>query len=108
VPEKTLPGKSSRFPNDEVMFRAIYDARQAFAAGAGVPSTENPRRLMVDLPAGPAAGRCFAHVDRIPAGVPIIGTPFGHLTNVREVNVTNVRAIFEPDGTFVTIYPIGF
>jgi hypothetical protein len=104
-----LPGKSSRFATDEIMFRAIYDARRAFAAGRGVPSPDNPRRLMVDLPAGPATGRCFAHRERIPVGTPVLpAQPFPNLKNVYEVDVTHVRAIFEPDGTLVTIYPIGF
>jgi hypothetical protein len=105
-----LPGKSSRFATDETMFRSIYDARRAYARGIAVISPENPRYVMVDLPAGPNVGRCFSHRSRVPAGTPILPElPFPNLKNVVEVRPTHVRAIFDPtDGRLVTIYPIGF
>jgi len=107
---KPLPGKSSRFASDEVMFRAIHDARRAYDEGLGLSSPDNPKYLLIDFPVNPSTGRCFAHYSRIPPGTPILNLrPFGNLKNVREVGARWVRAIFDPtDGSLVTIYPIGF
>jgi hypothetical protein len=100
-------GASSKFTTDEQMFRALSRANRALAQGRSVP-IPGARRMVTEL-APPGTGRAFALHTRVPSTAKIINKkPYPAVPDVVELEVTHVVAIYEADGSLVTIYPVGY
>ncbi|WP_263352938.1 eCIS core domain-containing protein [Acidicapsa acidisoli] len=95
---KVIGGLSGRFRTDEVLLRSVERAKAAWKA--------NPQE-QIFLDALPSDGRSFAKADMIPQGAQTM-LPFDAPPGVVEIQVKRILAVFEPDGTLKTIYPIGY
>ena len=94
---KVIGGFSGRFRNDEVLLQSVERARAAWKIK---PETE------IFLDALPNDGRTFAKASMVPDGAQTM-LPFDAPPGVVEIQVRRILAVFEPDGTLKTIYPVG-
>lgn len=102
------PFSSGKFASDKALLESMEKARADLKAGKGIPIPGSKRQLIY-LQATPDTGRAFMLRGRVPAGtVPLNPQPFESLDDVVELTVLRIRAVFEADGSFVTMYPIGF
>jgi hypothetical protein len=96
-------GLSGFFSTDKAFLESVEKAKVKVKAGQFVAA--GPKRKAVYLAATPDIGHSFARPGVVPTGV--TGAPVEGLEDVVEVPVKRILAIFEDDGSLVTIYPIG-
>jgi Domain of unknown function (DUF4157) len=90
---------SGKFSSERAFLESFEEAKAKFIAQGG-------KELKVEIEVTPDVGRAFMRNDKVPKGVtPML--PFDAPPGVSEIPVTHVRAIFQPDGSLVSIYPIG-
>ncbi len=92
------PFLSGKFTTDRSLLDAVERAKTAYKA--------KPERV-VYIELAPSEGRAFARRDKVPPGSQLL-LPFETPADIVEVAVRRVRAVFRPDGTLKTIFPIGF
>jgi hypothetical protein len=90
-------GLSGRFRTDEVLLQSVERAKAAWKA-------KPEGKIFLD--ALPNDGRAFAKADMVPKNAHTM-LPFDAPPGVVEIQVKRILAIFEPDGTLKTIYPVG-
>ena len=91
-------GRSGRFASDERLLQAVERARAEFQRA---PRTE------IFVEALPNDGRTFAKTSTVPRGAQTM-LPFDAPPGVVELQVRRIQAIFRPDGSIVTIFPVAF
>lgn len=91
-------GLSGRFTSDARLLQAVARARAEF---------QTTGKLQIFLDALPNDGRTFAKASKVRSGAQTM-LPFDAPPGVVEIQVKHIQAIFRPDGTIVTIFPVGF
>ena len=94
---------SGKFSSHKALLESFVAAKAELEAGRaeGLPIGGK----QVHLPATSEMGRAFVRADKLTQGSSALGSR--PLDNVVEVSVTRIRAIFNPDDSIKSIYPIG-
>jgi hypothetical protein len=95
---------SGKFNSMQTMLESLQKARAEFEATFDAANTT--RRVTKEIDVTPEVGRVFVRSDKVPSGIDKT-VPFNAPEGVSELVATKVRAVFEPNGDLVTIYPIG-